>query len=240
MKRRRRGVVVDPSALSRKQARRKAEEKLKTVALQRDPERLNGSLNVSSPHPPSFQRFLPSLRGERRVTFTKWEFSSDGIRAEVDNRLSRIPNYVVIFSLPHYKMQFEGIMRLSFISSLSLERERGWKRCGIEYVSYRGISQDAFASLPCVPFARLDLRARAASPGQGFGNEVFSGQRWKSAGGGHWPRLAAREVEKGRRDALLKFATLSVASLRLIKNCAGLCASLFFRRWPRKLHTRNY
>ena len=29
-------------------------------------------------------------------------------------------------------------MRLSFISSLSLERERGWKRCGIEYVSYRG------------------------------------------------------------------------------------------------------
>lgn len=64
MKRRRRGVVVDPSALSRKQARRKAEEKLKTVALQRDPERLNGSLNVSSPHPPSFQRFLPSLRGE--------------------------------------------------------------------------------------------------------------------------------------------------------------------------------
>lgn len=50
MKRRRKGVVVDPSALSRKQARRKAEEKLKTVALQWDPERLNGSLNVSSPH----------------------------------------------------------------------------------------------------------------------------------------------------------------------------------------------
>lgn len=35
------------------------------------------------------------------------------------------------------------------------------------------------------------------------------------------------EVEKGRRDVLLKFATLLVASLRLIKNCAGLCASLF-------------
>lgn len=132
-------------------------------------------------------------------------------------------------------------MRLSFISfSRTRERvEKVWNR--VRIVSGRwGISQDAFASLPCVPFARLDLRARAASPGQGFGNEVFSGQRWKSAGGGHWPRLAAREVEKGRRDALLKFATLSVASLRLIKNCAGLYASLFFRRWPRKLHTRNY
>ena len=137
MKRRRRGVVVDPSALSRKQARRKAEEKLKTVALQRDPERLNGSLNVSSPHRSNVSSF-PFVGRREGVTFTKWEFSSDGIKAEVDNRLSRIPNYVVIFSLPHYKMQFEGIMRLSFISSLSLERERGWKRCGIEYVSYRG------------------------------------------------------------------------------------------------------
>lgn len=47
MKRRRRGEV-DASALSRKQARRKAEEKLKKPALQRNPERLNGSLNVSS------------------------------------------------------------------------------------------------------------------------------------------------------------------------------------------------
>lgn len=138
MKRRRRGVVVDPSALSRKQARRKAEEKLKTVALQRDPERLNGSLNVSSPHP-NVLTFPPFVAwGWRGYFYEVRVFPGEGIRAEVDNRLSRIPNYVVIFSLPHYKMQFEGIMRLSFISSLSLERERGWKRCGIEYVSYRG------------------------------------------------------------------------------------------------------
>lgn len=130
-------MVVDPSALSRKQARRKAEEKLKTVALQRDPERLNGSLNVSSPHRSNVSSF-PFVGRGRGYFYEVRVFPGEGIRAEVDNRLSRIPNYVVIFSLPHYKMQFEGIMRLSFISSLSLERERGWKRCGIEYVSYRG------------------------------------------------------------------------------------------------------
>lgn len=62
---------------------------------------------------------------------------------------------------------------------------------------------------------------RESRPGQGFGNEVFSGRRNGRAAIAHgWP------VEKGR-DALLKFATLSVASLRLIKNCAGLCASLY-------------
>lgn len=88
---------------------------------------------------------------------------------------------------------------------------------------------------PLCPFRSAGFtRGGESRPGQGFGNEVFSGQKWKSAGGGHCPwRLAEREreregeVEKGRRDVLLKFATLSVASLRLIKNCAGLCASLF-------------
>ena len=150
MKRRRRGVVVDPSALSRKQARRKAEEKLKTVALQRDPERLNGSLNVSSPHPPSFQRFLPSLRGEegRGYFYEVRVFPGEGIRAEVDNRLSRIPNYVVIFSLP--QMQFEGIMPADYLLCLlflSNEREGGK---GVESSTYRIGEMGYFARRFCV------------------------------------------------------------------------------------------
>lgn len=83
-----------------------------------------------------------------------------------------------------------------------------------------------FCSLPRLaflcPFRSAGFtRGGESRPGQGFGNEVFSGRRNGRAAIAHgWP------VEKGR-DALLKFATLSVASLRLIKNCAGLCGSLY-------------
>lgn len=91
-----------------------------------------------------------------------------------------------------------------------------------------------FCSLPCVLFARLDLRG-AASPGLDKVSEMKCSldrngrARAAAIAHGGLPREREREgeVEKGRRDVLLKFATLSVASLRLIKNCAGLCASLF-------------
>ena len=185
MKRRRRGVVVDPSALSRKQARRKAEEKLKTVALQRDPERLNGSLNVSSPHRSNVSSFRCVGRGEG-VTFTKWEFSSDGIKAEVDNRLSRIPNYVVIFSLP--QMQFEGIMPADYLLCLlflSNEREGGK---GVESSTYRIGEMGYFARRFCV----APLRPFRSAGFTSSGGE--SRTRFRK-----WSVLWAEMEERGRR-----------------------------------------
>lgn len=114
-------------------------------------------------------------------------------------------------------------MSISYVSSFSRTRKEG-----VELRMYReGAGGEMayfarrFCSLPCVLFARLDLRARAASPGLDEVSEM------KCSLDRNGRARATREVEKGRRDALLKFATLSVASLRLIKNCAGLHASLF-------------
>lgn len=119
-------------------ARRKAEEKLKTWHYNGTRKTVEGSLNVSSLLVPSSPFANVSSLRERRGLLLRSESFPRGIRAEVDNRLSRIRNYVVIlyYTLLHlHKMQFKGIMSGDYplyFFFLSKEEER---RCRIEDVS---------------------------------------------------------------------------------------------------------
>lgn len=121
-------------------------------------------------------------------------------------------------------MQCRGAARLSYLFFSN-------EKCGIEDIWWRSRGNGVFrktllfatSSRLLVSFSlgwiyegrRVEARTRFRKW------SVLWTEKWKS---GHCPRLAGW---KEGRDALLKFATLSVASLRLIKNCAGLCASLY-------------
>lgn len=83
-------------------ARRKAEEKLKTWHYNGTRKTVEGSLNVSSLLVPSSPFANVSSLRERRGLLLRSESFPRGIRAEVDNRLSRIRNYVVILSTTRY------------------------------------------------------------------------------------------------------------------------------------------